>query len=216
MAALVSTAGFADDLTASGSGRCDTANNCNGGGNTFADADGNLSNYAAENDTLGNLRNYFLFNLNGLGGVGNITSATLFIWNVPQANDPQIDFYSATDLTYTGLGNGSVVASGNVPASSDPGATTGYLSFTINSDGLAALNAAAISIDGDGNAYFAFGGDLPDSETRAFFNSFNSHDLPYLEYTTGDVTETPEPASLFLLGSGLLGAASTLRKRLVK
>src|ERR1700743_2022341 len=93
---MTSAMSFGDTLGSNGMGRCDNTNFCNGAG------DGDFSNYALQN---GQLRDFFMFNL---VGVSNITSATLYIWNVPQTNDPAVNFYAATGLTYAGLGAGSV------------------------------------------------------------------------------------------------------------
>jgi len=144
---------------------------------------------------------YFAFDLAALGGQ-KVTSAIL---NIGNPLSGYLDsFASALYSTYdVSTANGTLTAdgSGQVGIYGDLGSGTLYGSylasaaddgsqifFSLSQDAIDAINAAAA-----GNQQFAIGGSLQ----------------------IQDVTPTiPEPGSLVLMGSGLLGLAGAIRRKL--
>lgn len=108
---------------------------------------------------------------------------------------------SATACTADPGSSQSVCANGTTTASLLNNEVTFQLSVDLAGDFLLAsdssVNLRALFVDADGNKVGAI-----------LSPNFNTVDFPR------DVTEVPEPTSLFLLGSGLVAVAGRVRKRL--
>src|SRR5688572_17776523 len=75
------------------------------------------------------------------------------------------------------------------------------------------------TVDANGQNFFtvtAINGQLITSISLTAINGAVFEDIRQVRLGGGDVGEIPEPASMLLLGSGLLGAAASLRKRFRK
>jgi hypothetical protein len=87
--------------------------------------------------------------------------------------------------------------------------------FTLSTD-------AAANVDGDNHGYaVAFAGGLLGSETYPAGTYIGMEDTPWFDYDYNDnqflftnVAPAPEPGTLLLLGTGILGAAGTLRRKM--
>src|SRR5687767_12908559 len=104
--------------------------------------------------------------------------------------------------------------------------------FNINAatNGSVVINVQGINIDGgffedtftvdaNGQNFFtvtAINGQLITSISLTAINGATFEDVRQVRLGVGEVPEIPEPASMLLLGSGLLGAAASLRKRFRK
>jgi len=183
------------------------------------------------------IHNFFVFDLPALTGL-TIVGARLHLYNpiigVPslaltptngynspdptetlQINQVTTDIGALRDGTaglagYTDLGDGTVFG-GYIASAADNGQ---YIDIILNADALLALNVSF------GNP-FAFGGALTTITPGYAQNLFSSSNMQiydpanYLSYTqlVLDVAPVPEPATLLLLGVGLVGIAASQRRK---
>jgi hypothetical protein len=189
-------------LTSTGSGWCSSVYGCN---NTNV----NLQyNYIASPYYHGieSLTDWFAFNLGGI--TQPITSATFTVYN-PESIITGSDVFAIagfSDFSYGGLVSGPEFGSVTVTQ-----ALQGQnVVVTFNAAGIAALNA-------DLGGEVVFGGEL-ETTNQADEILGNSPDIAAnLEVTTSDASPSavPEPSSWILMGSGVMGVAGAIRRRLV-
>ena len=198
---LLASLASAGSVSATGEGWCNQGGGCNNTSTSF------ITNTFAGNSFGTYYNDFVALTLPS----SHISSATISIWNDGEdfnLNSAAVyNLYAASSISYGGLATGPSLGSISVSAA-DTGISE-YITITLNAAGLAALNAHLGST-------FVFGGAvsglIPSLETE-IFGYTNGVPIAFLTYNTAAVT--PEPASLLMLGSGLVGMASLLRRKLL-
>ena len=177
----------------------------NGSGNT---------NYSAGNHLNSQLNDYFSFSLAGVSG--SLTAATfnVYSYSVFIAGTYSIYGTSLTPAqvgggcnncisTFTALASGPAIGSINVMTSN----SNSWLTLTLNSAGLAWLTT------NEGNG-IVLGGAFPQPADG------NDNDLfGYSDFNGGNnlsINTVPEPGTLMMFGSGILGLAGVTRRKFMR
>ena len=175
----------------------------------------NNTTYSAGNFESYQLDNYFVFDLSGLAGT--VTGATFNVESYTIAGSGGTFNIYATSLTpaeaeqnptnpyYSALTSGALIGSIAIDSSDQDE----LLNLSLNSSGLSWLQAN----EGDqvvlGGAYSSPGTGFQYAFGYSRLNPDNALDIQ-----TGEAATTPEPSSLWLLGSGLLGLAGVARRKI--
>ncbi len=173
-----------------------------------------FTNYIASTGGLAQ-NNYFTFSLSGVSGT--ITGATISIFNPVNGFFGSPGMYTLYDVVtppsiliannsaavgitiYNDLGSGTVFGSTNV-SSADNGTV---ITISLNAAAIAALNATNGGVFAIGGAFSA-----PSGSVVFGFTGFDARNQLALQ-----VSDVPEPSTLVLFCTGLVGLASRLRKR---
>lgn len=150
------------------------------------------------------------FTVSGTGTFDNVTFSFLSATGTPYAIGTGYLFTSPYAGTPSGLASssylGSAVASGNIYTFSPSLDLTGGQTYYFYEDTLPAGNAFGIDAS-TGTAYYFANGDV----------TFANFDFTDDFVVNGDpVAATPEPSSIALLGTGLLGFAGVIKRRICR
>jgi PEP-CTERM motif-containing protein len=171
------------------------------------------------------LRSFFTFDLSTLDlSAQTLLSATFeavrYVYGSPDESET-IAFFDVTTpagtlnnntgvnaAIFDDLGSGTSYGWFEVPAYSD--SATEALVFSLNAAALADIAAGA-------GGFFSIGGSLQsittDGESAGFFSGSGSSGIQRLVLETQPSTPVPEPATVFLLGIGLIGAYGVRKRR---
>jgi len=169
--------------------------------------------------------------VNFAGGAG----ITAYFYSVSAADTDTISVYDETTHSYLSpqgvFNNQSPLSVGSTVTFTSATLHTGDLLafelFNTSYSGDVFASDASLSTDGVNHAYItAFSGSIPDISgtiTGMFVgmedlpkgaSDFDYNDDTFVFTNVAPTTATPEPSSFLLLGTGLIGVASTLRRKL--